>query len=248
MGEAISQLEDTFSQLHQSLLKDLSTNRVQVGTIMKKLRFFCSPLKVEDLSNERALEKLFRHLSLYIWNILDYHLLESIINDIGSKSLQEKMEKYVTSFREFQEATKLSHFTDCWSGRNQKPQDFIEVRTDVDFDHNVCTLKQLLEIQMVLHQRFFPDFSGNVMLYHKHNGSNSMTWIMPQELANRIPNETTAQSSFFQENNIISISVQPVLKVEVVTHQGAYNLNKEASYLLYQSPSRYITTSSYLAT
>ena len=219
----ISKLERTFLDLGRFLLRELIESSISVNDIVDHLTF--TPLsfnkeiynlihdKMDKIENEKTLRSLFHFLNT-VWNYLDYHLLEYIIIEFGSDSLNKDMKQYVSDFENFQQNTTLHHFVQCWPGRQKRPQDSVEVVAKLDLDPVNSTLKELDDLRKNIQSEFFQPRLKYIKIYiflyqQSTEGSFIVTWIMPSQLADELISAVLQPEShiFFKENCVLSFCV-----------------------------------------
>ena len=170
---------------------------------------------MDKIENEKTLRSLFHS----VWNFLDYHLLEYIIIEFGSDSLNKDMKQYVSDFENFQRNTTLYHFAQCWPGRQKRPPDSVEVVAKLDLDPMNSTLKVLDVLRKDIQSEFFqPRLKYiKILLYQQSTvGSFIVTWIIPSQLANELISAVLQleSHSFFKENCVLSFCVKNQLLYE----------------------------------
>ena len=146
-----------------------------------------------------------------MWNIIDYNLLEYIINKFGSGSLKESMKGYVSKLEGFRQNTSVYQFTKWWPGRSQKFPDYIEVRMKVEQDSESYTLEDLNKIRQGMCKNFLPPLSEYAVFHYKHRlGCFMITWIMPLDFAIMLRQKVISQPKsciFFEDHAIQSLFI-----------------------------------------
>ena len=175
--ENIFKLEHSFLELVHCLLGELREENTPVSDIVDCLTVTqWSKIievhgtihgKLNEIENKINLRRLFNLLNT-VWNFLDYHILEYIINTFGSKRLKKSMIQYVSDLENFKRHTTLYNFAQCFPGRQKKPLGYVKVPAELHLDPKTCTLDKLDELRKDMQGKFFPSLSKYIiMLLHQ---------------------------------------------------------------------------------
>ncbi len=63
------------------------------------------------------------------------------------------MKDYVSRIQEFRRSTSMFSFIQSWSGRFQKPEDYVEVAATFDNDAQSCTIEFMDQFRRQLHEK-----------------------------------------------------------------------------------------------
>lgn len=219
-----SQLNVTFHSITKSLLEDLCQNKIRATDIVNHIAILplslikesyasTSPV-ADELEDKKTLAGLLSFLNACVWNFIDYHLLEYIIEGFGSKHLKQRMKEYVKDLEQFERNTTISELIKDWPKGKEKPPEFDKLTMKIDKSPHSCTLKELNDIRQNMCIKFWPrlsEYAQYIMYHYKHSeGCFIVTWIFPSDLALELKKFANKPSGhvFFVQNQILSFTLQ----------------------------------------
>ena len=117
----------------------------------------------EELTNippPLTFQNIWTKLNLY-WDILNYGLLEHVINVFGSDELKQQMQDYVHELSTFKQRTRLCDFIETWPCRDEGlPEDRLKkLVVKMGKEWSQCTLQDLESFnKKLVHKFFLPEF------------------------------------------------------------------------------------------
>ena len=211
----------------KSLKEELRDRNIQTEDLRKCISLLPLSLNENELKDVKNLTDYFIFLNMHVWNFLDYHILEFVINKFGTKKLKEDMKRYILRLADFQQKTSIKIYTE-WKGREARLSNHVEVRISINSDLNSCALQKLIDLHRDLCQRLLPPLSEYAVLYYRHGPEKTtFTWTMPPILEEKMYQEIISEKSyvwqFFQDNAITAFSIQNDLiysiKEEKILHK-----------------------------
>ena len=166
------------------------------------------------IGRKEDIHQLFEYLNRFLWNFIDYNLLEYIVTKVGSSNLKHSMAQYVKDISEFRQNITVSDLIECWKGRKECPENFCQVQIKVDMHPKECTLEHLNSLRISLCERYLPPLSEYALIHYKFEESSILlTWLISTELAlvliKRL-NSSEESCTFFLNNRITMFSVGKV--------------------------------------
>ena len=162
--------------------------------------------KMETFEKDSKISQIFRHLSDLL-SFIDYKLLQFLVEEFGSKELQEEMTVYVEMMEAFFDETTIEQLMPHWPGRRKNTPDLEELKMKIDKDPSKYTLRQLDELRK--------KFCTEVRLYQtvlvligvgKCN-SFLITWAVPSIFVPRLKSVISTLTSFYQGEHILSVTL-----------------------------------------
>ena len=173
----IACLEDQFCSISSSLYEELLEQNISTKDVLKCLVALPFGLKreladliqkhISELRKTEDVDELHVMLDSKFWNFIDYHLLQHIINKLGSITLRSKMAAYVKELNEFMSSTTVTNLIQFWPGRQDCPLQCSKMSIRIELNPNECTLEQLNTIRKRFCDYFLPPLSEFAMLYYK---------------------------------------------------------------------------------
>lgn len=215
----VKELRGKFETLALSCLSELEKQHLGLRKFRTSLTLLPATIKFEhtDFLKENlptflkanSLEEIFVHLNLY-WNFIDYSLLDYIINHFCSDDLKKDMKDYKSDLEKFRKATTVSQVIDIWHTRVDLPPNFTQFASTLDRDASTFTLEELEELRTKICNKF--SLSSFMLMFHSVvNGSLIVNWLVPSnitpQLRRSLLEKAKSKSLFFEENAIISISI-----------------------------------------
>ena len=148
----IEHLEDKYETLvarTESLVKQKAKS---VSEFRRKLTLLPSRMKDRDvqqrkmkehlsaISHADSIEEIFVLLNLYIWNYLNYHLLQHILKAYGDNETNRMMQDYVIAVDAFKRTTSLREF---WSIQSKRRCPEVPDTLRLELKKVVCTHRKL---------------------------------------------------------------------------------------------------------
>ncbi len=130
---------------------------------------------------ERNVAHFFNSLE-YIYDFIDYELLEFIINTFGNEALQIKFQEYKKAVKLFSVETTIFEFITCWEPRfdmTSIPNELITCVTRMSWDSRTTKVEKLSELKKYL-SKAIPQERAVAAFYIKemHSSLVSVTWIV----------------------------------------------------------------------
>lgn len=164
------------------------------------------------LETKDTLIGLFNFLNALVWNFIDYHLLEYVLETYGSKELKSLMAKYVCDLKVFKRYTTVSQLMECWPGQVEVPEGFNEASAKINSDPNYFTIAEVDKLRVVIFTEFLPrlsKFTKFFIYYIKFKkGCFCITWMFPSSLSSELEKAAHKAQAFYKRNLISSFSVQ----------------------------------------
>ena len=167
--------------------------------------------KLGCMLNAKSLDEILYRFNLY-WSFIDYSLLKYIIDRFGSPQLKEEMSKYVSDLSAFRKQTTLLQMIQCWDCECvEPPPKFSKLTSKIDKqDIKECKLDVLEDLR----RKFCREFSLSkcfMMFRYVIEGSVIIIWMIPSVLvpglADAIRRNTIRNKAFFEENDVVEITV-----------------------------------------
>ena len=166
--------------------------------------------------NAKSIGEIFGFFNLYyIWNYLNYGLLQHIVEVYGDDKLHQKMEKYITLVDSFRRETTLDVF---WKAQpaskkgSEIPSALQESLKQVIFKHNnldgTASLQDIEQFRqnLALHVSL-PDLT--IILKDIKGGSVATVWLVPPSVADRLADEVQKGNiDFLEQHNILELEIQ----------------------------------------
>ena len=217
MAVVIERFEDRFRNLHENTCSELIYHKKNTSDVLRILTLLPVKLKKEydkaiqgmlpTLSCQQRINELFFHLNPLL-SFIDYGLLEYIIKVFCSDLLKGDMRSYSIDMQDFMKKTTIRQLIDDLPGQSDVPPKFSLLKAKIDRDASECTLEEI----NTLRRRYCSEVNLSEIIFHLVAVTNSNSfivhWIVPSVLASDLATSTRAmESSFFQENAIISLSL-----------------------------------------
>lgn len=208
-----------FETLALSCLSELEETQLGLRKFRTSLMLLPATIKLEHTAflkenlptflRAESLEEIFMHLNLY-WNFIDYSLLDYIIDRFCSDKLKKDMSEYKSDLGQFRRVTTIGEMIHSWPGRIEPPPSFTEFTSTLDRDASTFTLEELEELRMKICSEF--TLSSFILMFRSVvEGSLVITWVVPSsivvELRQNLLEKARSRSSFFEENAIVSVSI-----------------------------------------
>ncbi len=204
--DEIKSFDERFISLRKAALKDLTESEIYV-------RMFCQSLPIlpdsmsskrkDFVENAKSIKGIFAHLNCYL-SIIDFSLLEHIIEQFGSERLKEDMSCYAQEMRNFRKRTTLSEILLKFASDDDPPVDFSRLTVKTDLDAKVATLENLSK----------KNFASRFLLSHlafflsdTRVGSLLVTWFVPTVVGTFIRLEIGKKDVSFLINGILKLSL-----------------------------------------
>ena len=145
-------------------------------------RFLDKMAETQVLGNCSDIEQLFVCLNNY-WSFFDYSLIEPLIEEHGSKDLQQKMQEYVKDMTEFRQKTVVETFAQVWIGdRDNLPKEkFTTLTANLKKDPAHCTLEELDRLRKEFCAAYH--LSESALMFNRcRRGSVIIEWLLPRQL------------------------------------------------------------------
>ena len=137
---------------------------------------------------------------------MDYELLDYMIKEFGSVSLNEDMKIYRDDMQVFMKQTTIKELIDCLPGQRETPPNFEVLKAKIGKDASICTLDRI----NILRKRFCAEvrLSEVVFCLIALEDSNSfiICWLVPSVLVpDLIKAAREIKENFFNTESIISL-------------------------------------------
>ncbi len=217
LTQKIKDLEIEFSKLVQCLasyMEETQPNSRKLLNILKLLpnhlgRLY-TPLLNDTLKPKESILDIFSRIHSAVWNFLDYHILEYLIDEFGTENLKDKMEYYAAKIVSFKKDTEVIPFIECWDGKINDIPHYVEIQAK----HDVVNMK-LAQLD-----RFRRDFIKQpkgktlpilshyaIAMYRKNieKGCVCVSWCLHESLWSIFNNAISNYEDIFRDYNIIWI-------------------------------------------
>ena len=145
-------------------LKHLVENNVDSANLKLHLDILPSYLAVsitplwkklfEKIQPEEGMKDLLKAMHSYLWNFLDYDLVQYLVKILGNEALQTRMKDYADKMELFKANTNVIPFMKCWNGYiNCDMHNYVTIV--VKHDLNNCKLATLDEFRKAVLTRCF---------------------------------------------------------------------------------------------
>ena len=165
-----------------------------------------------DLETKDTLTGLFSFLNACVWNFMDYHLMEHVLEIYGSEELKSLMAEYVCDLKALMSCMTVSQLMECWPGQVEVPEGFDEASAKIDIDPDRVTIAEMNLFREKLCVEFLPRLSKytKYVMHHRKvkKGCFSITWMFPSSLTSKLEKAAQKEHAFFKKNFIMSFSVQ----------------------------------------
>ena len=168
---------------------------------------------IREIRESEDIEELHCLLDSQLWNFIDYHLLEYLVNKLGSITLRSEMAEYMTELSNFMRKTTISSLIRFWPGRKESPPKYEKVSAKLDLNPNKCTLEQLNIIRTRLCNYFLPPLSEFAMLFYKvEEGSILVTWLIAKNLIPTLIKRLCSSECYksFEEYHVVSLCIKEI--------------------------------------
>ena len=189
----IHDLECRFRVLHERIQSELEDCGITVSRLLSSLTVIPTELRQEykmsiyevfpELRSEAAIRGVFYHLSPLI-DFLSCDLLQYIIEELGSNTLNVMMKSYIVDLIRFMKGTTVKQLMDVWPAQqpDNVPPNFSKVRAKLGQDPTTCTLYELDQLR----RRFCASvrLTEIVLVLNGLESTNSFVaeWIIPSAL------------------------------------------------------------------
>ena len=213
----IEDFEDQFRKLHRNTRLELISSSTDTKEVLEALTLLPLKLKSEyanaiqsmlpTLSCQQGVNELFLHLNPLL-SFIDYGLLEYIIKIFCGDNLKDDMRSYSNDMQTFMEQTTIEQLIGLIPGQHQIPKTFSLLEAKIGHDAGKCTLMEVNAIRI----RYCGEVKLSKFIFHlvaitKAN-SFIVKWLVPSVIVADLMASTRAiESKFFQENAIISLSL-----------------------------------------
>ena len=213
----IEDFEDQFRKLHRNTRLELINGSTDTKEVLEALTLLPIKLKSEyenaiqsmlpTLSCQQGVNELFLHLNPLL-SFIDYGLLEYIVKVFCSDNLKDDMRSYRNDMQTFMEQTTIEQLIGHIPGQHQIPKTFSLLEAKIGQDAGKCTLKKVNAIRV----RYCGEVKLSKIIFHlvaiTKSNSFIVKWVVPSVIvADLIASTRTIERSFFQENAIISLSL-----------------------------------------
>ena len=149
----INKLEKQFASLQRRLMSELNANSEVSPEILLEsltllpvaLRYEYQELILENLPTlEKAdsIRKIFSLLNPHI-SFIDYHLVEYLVDEFGSRRLKHDMAVFIAAVEVFYDETTVDQLMDFWPGQCDIPPHFEVLRAVIDENPGRMTLRRV---------------------------------------------------------------------------------------------------------
>jgi len=220
----ITYLEDQFCSISSSLYEELLEQNLKTKDVLKYLVALPFGLKreladliqkhISELKKTEDVDELHIMLDSKIWNFIDYHLLQHVVNRLGSITLRSKMVDYVKELNKFMSSTTVSNLIQYWPGRQDCPLQYNKMTIKIELNPNECTLEQLNTIRKEFCDYFLPPLSEFAMLYYKFKkGSLIVILQLARHLIPCLIHKLCSSECyvFFEKQGISSLLIKGIL-------------------------------------
>ena len=221
MAERISRLEKQFSNLHQSLLFELTEGEgVSVDKFFHALAMLPLAFRreyqdkihamlpsIESHSTTKVTTDIFLHYSP-LFTFIDYGLLKHLISEFGKERLKEKMAVYVREVEQFKKETTVAEVMDIWPGNTEIHLNYTKLRAKFEGDPRMYTLEKLDKFR----RRFCSQLRLSEFIFWLISMERALsffiTWCIPTAVVPElIAGMTLIAERFYLEENILSLSI-----------------------------------------
>ena len=165
-------VEDELSSLPRSIAKE---HQKYVNSIIRRKHPFTN------------LRLFFKHLNLYCWNFLEYHVLESLIESKCGEELREKMSKYARDVEKYRQNTTISDFIKCACHLVKKrtiPPRFRKITMEHAINPDIYTLAELDTFRKDTLESLHLKLSECAFqVYRIKYGCVIVKWMIPEDFA-----------------------------------------------------------------
>ena len=215
-------LNSAFRNISCSLLLHLQDANVQpkkmradiaiLPEILIKEAYTTVDKATPNLETKDTLTGLFNFLNACVWNFMDYHLMEHVLETYGSEAMKNLMAEYVCDLKAFMSCTTVSQLMECWPGQVEVPEGFDEASAKIDIDPDRVTIAEMNKLREKLCGEFLPRLSkyAKYVMHHSKvkKGCFGITWMFPSSLTSELEKAAHKEHAFFKKNLITSFSVQ----------------------------------------
>lgn len=97
------------------------------------------------IENAQSVAEIFEILH-YHWNYIDYALLQRIVEEFGSRVLQNEMGEYMATLEKFERGTTILDFCQAKRGHRDIPYNFSRIVLRLHKDPSQCTLYEIRQL------------------------------------------------------------------------------------------------------
>lgn len=213
-GDLVNAFKKQLLHDTQKMLKLPDVLEFQLPQRLEGLRDFikCKPFEEEEFSD------FFRQLE-YMWDILDYDLLNCLIMAYDIEELIEQLESYEEKIEKFCDEITISELIKYWKPRFTEetiPKEIKECVTELQIDPYTCKVSQLKDIQMEL-RKSLPRELAKAAFYIcniKHSSVKVVWWISANcksEIVDKFRKLFQSNPQFITCNKISVFSVDDVV-------------------------------------
>ena len=139
------------------------------------------------LSGAKSVEELILLLNTY-WDYFNYTLLESIVDDYGSKKLQLSMKNYVSDLQGFLQRTTVAEYIasqNCLPPVITNPKKFVKIKSLIKKSVKDIKLYEVEQYRLRFAQGTeLQEFA--LIFYKLVNGSLEITWLLDKRLVPQV--------------------------------------------------------------
>ena len=210
MNSDIESMEMKFVHLQVSVRDSLKLRNVPSGRLAKFLMnysFFRSvlaskqTLRLRDQQSNLENAEIFCIISPF-WSVIDYRLLEEIVNDLGADVDRENLAGYITSLKEFLNSWKVEPRKIC-----RYESEFLRSRVKLHFKLDTDTLLIYRDVKAAI-ARIFSLKVAELQLYSIEEGCIELVFLCP-DITQYLPLSPWKKEDIF-------VIRPPVLKVTLV--------------------------------
>ena len=225
--------EKEFSKLAKTFLWHLKDKNTKVedlttciAVLPKSVNVYVYPMWEKicwRINPNDTLESLFTILNGEIWNILNYKLLEYLIQECGTQELEQSMIQYIYNLNEFKNTTLVSNFMEYW-------EDYIDIpdheEMKVKINNNQMTLADLDEFRKKVREKCFPYILEDWWSYQKHfeKGCFVACWLLPDRLELVLKENVQYLHKLFMEYKVVEVILDDVSVYDCQHTSGKYIL------------------------
>ena len=219
----VAELQSQFELIQQHMMKVLKADNITLEEFRITVSSFpCSVQlnaveSLEIISDEKGIEYIFRTLNHeFVWNFLDYHLLERIVKIFGSNNekLLQLMEEYSQALSIFRSSTTVDELMDAWDEPSlpEKCEEYSKIIQTVKWDPKTQTLEELDKLRKNTSKLLqkIPLSEVALVLNHIKGGCVILTWLVSSDLVPHFKSafaQCIAEGVYFKENDIVSLEL-----------------------------------------
>ena len=223
-------LKDFFHTIYQSLCQHVDPGDVRAHLTLLDSMLLKEASAIVDTVSDKLETKgtLTKFPNSSLWNFMDYHLMEYIIEKFGSEDLKSDMTQYKRDLLTFENGTTIFQLIQIW---DFAPKDDPTATVKIDKDPKCVTVSEL----DMLRKKFCGEFWPRLSKYASHVLHNCklmighscfiLTWSFHSGIRSQLEEKARKAQchGFFVRNKVLSFSIGNEEVYNVIKNQSKFS-------------------------